>query len=238
MSVPAYEVVAVEVTGPATIRVSHADGTVAEHNLSRLVESGEAFTPLADEAFFKQVFIDHGAVAWPGEIDLAPDTMWDHTRGRCTDCGWTHEETTVIAWPADKHRIVDTADIAGKLIWFRCLIPGDESEESEYTAEIPTGPVSTVGELVERLQHIPPETRLLTSGYEGGLTSLGLSLIEAQQLDRHGDQEWLGEFAEAAEAQRQAALSPTDFELALAQMQPPTLVGEPFFAVHLYRPGR
>jgi Protein of unknown function (DUF2442) len=32
--------------------------------------------PLRDESFFTQVFIDNGAVAWPGEIDLAPDTMY------------------------------------------------------------------------------------------------------------------------------------------------------------------
>jgi Protein of unknown function (DUF2442) len=32
--------------------------------------------PLRDESFFKQAFINHGAVAWPGEIDLAPDTMY------------------------------------------------------------------------------------------------------------------------------------------------------------------
>jgi hypothetical protein len=25
---------------------------------------------------FAQVFIDYGAVAWPGEIDLAPDAMY------------------------------------------------------------------------------------------------------------------------------------------------------------------
>jgi hypothetical protein len=32
--------------------------------------------PLRDEQFFNQVFIDYGAVAWPGEIDLAPDAMY------------------------------------------------------------------------------------------------------------------------------------------------------------------
>ena len=32
--------------------------------------------PLQDARFFEQVFIDHGAVAWPGEIDLAPDAMY------------------------------------------------------------------------------------------------------------------------------------------------------------------
>lgn len=33
-------------------------------------------TPLRDAQFFAQVFIDCGAVAWPGDIDLAPDAMY------------------------------------------------------------------------------------------------------------------------------------------------------------------
>ena len=40
-----------------------------------------ALAPLLDIAFFEQVFIDAGAVAWPGDIDLAPDAMYaDVTR--------------------------------------------------------------------------------------------------------------------------------------------------------------
>ena len=40
-----------------------------------------ALAPLLDIAFFEQVFIDEGAVAWPGDIDLAPDAMYaDLTR--------------------------------------------------------------------------------------------------------------------------------------------------------------
>jgi hypothetical protein len=35
-----------------------------------------ALEPLRDIQFFEQAFIDHGAVAWPGEIDLAPDAMY------------------------------------------------------------------------------------------------------------------------------------------------------------------
>ena len=33
-------------------------------------------TPLRDRKFFEQVVVDSGAVAWPGEIDLAPDAMY------------------------------------------------------------------------------------------------------------------------------------------------------------------
>jgi Protein of unknown function (DUF2442) len=32
--------------------------------------------PLLDSRFFERVFVDDGAVAWPGEIDLAPDAMY------------------------------------------------------------------------------------------------------------------------------------------------------------------
>jgi len=32
--------------------------------------------PLLDTDFFGRVYIDSGAVAWPGGIDLAPDAMY------------------------------------------------------------------------------------------------------------------------------------------------------------------
>jgi hypothetical protein len=38
--------------------------------------------PLRSERFFAQVFIDCGAVAWPGEIDLAPDAMYAQVAGQ------------------------------------------------------------------------------------------------------------------------------------------------------------
>ncbi len=31
---------------------------------------------------FRQVFIDDGAVTWPGEIDLAPDAMYAEISGK------------------------------------------------------------------------------------------------------------------------------------------------------------
>jgi hypothetical protein len=43
------------------------------------LESGQltgALAPLLDPQFFSRVYIDYGAVAWPGEIDLAPDAMY------------------------------------------------------------------------------------------------------------------------------------------------------------------
>jgi Protein of unknown function (DUF2442) len=39
--------------------------------------------PLRNMRFFEQVFIDCGAVAWPGEIDLAPDAMYAQVASQC-----------------------------------------------------------------------------------------------------------------------------------------------------------
>ena len=36
--------------------------------------------PLRDMQFFRRVYIECGAVAWPGDIDLAPDAMHDQVR--------------------------------------------------------------------------------------------------------------------------------------------------------------
>ncbi len=40
-----------------------------------------ALAPLRDEQFFRRVHIDCGAVAWPGDIDLAPDAMYAQVAG-------------------------------------------------------------------------------------------------------------------------------------------------------------
>ena len=46
--------------------------------MSRMVHSPKAgvFAALADPSLFAQVTLDYGAVAWPGELDLAPDAMY------------------------------------------------------------------------------------------------------------------------------------------------------------------
>lgn len=38
------------------------------------------FTPLKKADFFKEVFLNEGVVAWPGEIELAPDAMHDEIK--------------------------------------------------------------------------------------------------------------------------------------------------------------
>jgi hypothetical protein len=55
--------------------VRFKDGLAGRVQLRREELTG-ALAPLLNAQFFEQVFIDCGAVAWPGEIDLAPDAMY------------------------------------------------------------------------------------------------------------------------------------------------------------------
>ena len=38
------------------------------------------FESLKDKEYFNQVYVDHGVVTWPGELDLAPDAMYKEIR--------------------------------------------------------------------------------------------------------------------------------------------------------------
>ena len=74
-----WRVAEVEALADWRLRVRHNDGVTGLVDMSRLVHASNAgvFAALRDEALFRQVFLDLGAVTWPGEIDLAPDAMHD-----------------------------------------------------------------------------------------------------------------------------------------------------------------
>lgn len=73
-----WRVVAVETLPGLRLHVRFVDGTDGTVDLAALVQSPGAgvFAALADPSIFGQVHVEHGAVTWPGEIDLAPDAMY------------------------------------------------------------------------------------------------------------------------------------------------------------------
>lgn len=73
-----WRVASVEALPDFRLHVRFVDGTEGTVDLTGLVYSPSAgvFASLADSALFAQVFVEHGAVTWPGEIDLAPDAMY------------------------------------------------------------------------------------------------------------------------------------------------------------------
>lgn len=78
-----------EVTAPDgfRLRVRFPDGMEGTVDLSGLVHSDHAgaFFVLSDTETFSKVSVEHGAVVWPGEIDLASDAMYRAIRN---DGGW------------------------------------------------------------------------------------------------------------------------------------------------------
>jgi hypothetical protein len=71
-----WDVVEVKAESGYRLFVRFADGTSGQVQLD-LSELSGVLSPLRDPAFFERAFADHGAVAWPGNIDLAPDAMYE-----------------------------------------------------------------------------------------------------------------------------------------------------------------
>jgi hypothetical protein len=58
--------------------VKFADGTEGAVDMSKLLARDcGVFKVLRNVEVFKAAFVEHGAVTWPGELDLAPDRMHD-----------------------------------------------------------------------------------------------------------------------------------------------------------------
>jgi hypothetical protein len=60
------------------LSVRFVDGLSGTVDMSVLITSPEAgvFASLSDHTLFDQVYVEHGAVTWPGDLDLAPDAMY------------------------------------------------------------------------------------------------------------------------------------------------------------------
>jgi len=70
-----WDVVEVKAESGHRLFVRFTDGTSGKVQLD-LSELSGVLAPLRDPEFFERVFVDHGTVAWPGDIDLAPDAMY------------------------------------------------------------------------------------------------------------------------------------------------------------------
>jgi Protein of unknown function (DUF2442) len=72
-----WRVRSVETLPHHRLRVEFLDGSAGQVDMSALIQSEHAgvFASLADPAVFSQAFVEHGAVTWPGDLDLAPDAM-------------------------------------------------------------------------------------------------------------------------------------------------------------------
>ena len=61
------------------VQLTLTDGSIVERDLSGLLDGAGVFEQISvDDAVFRSVYVDSGTLAWPGEIDIAPETLiWD-----------------------------------------------------------------------------------------------------------------------------------------------------------------
>ena len=66
------------------LAVGFVDGTRGEVDMRPLIHGNRAgvFAGLRDPGAFARAYVDCGAVSWPGNIDLAPDAMYEAIRAR------------------------------------------------------------------------------------------------------------------------------------------------------------
>jgi hypothetical protein len=64
------------------LHVRFTDGLEGSVEMAALIHSPQAgvFAALVDPARFAQAYESMGVVTWPGELDLAPDAMYDEIK--------------------------------------------------------------------------------------------------------------------------------------------------------------
>lgn len=79
-----YEVVSVRHINGYILEVLFKDGTGGTIDLAEYKNKGGVFSAFEDIEFFKKVFINpgFGTLTWPGEIDIAPETIYIKATGK------------------------------------------------------------------------------------------------------------------------------------------------------------
>jgi len=77
-----WRVSAVESLSEYRLKVRFIDGTEGTVAMAGLIldEHAGVFASLRDPAIFAKVSVEMGVTVWPGEIDLAPDAMYEEIK--------------------------------------------------------------------------------------------------------------------------------------------------------------
>jgi hypothetical protein len=79
MSTAYYDIVEFEIVSFAILRLSFADGLEGTVDLRDRLR-GPVFERVRTPEGFGEAFLRDGVICWPGEVDLAPDTLHERVR--------------------------------------------------------------------------------------------------------------------------------------------------------------
>lgn len=78
------EIVEAKPVGGHRLYLRFNDGVQGEIEVAQIVPFEGVFAAFTDQRFFQQVYVDTdwGTVCWPGNLDLAPEPLWERVTGR------------------------------------------------------------------------------------------------------------------------------------------------------------
>ena len=79
--------------GSRRLRLTFSNGNSGVLDLAQQVQFIGTLAPLSDPAFFRQAFVAHGTVCWPGDIDMDPMVLHQLTMGLPIDLIYAEEST-------------------------------------------------------------------------------------------------------------------------------------------------
>jgi hypothetical protein len=80
-SKPLVQITSAKPSGGYRLRLQFSNGDEGEIDLFRHIQALPVLAPLAESTVFQQVFVDHGTICWPGDIDLDPIVIHHLTMG-------------------------------------------------------------------------------------------------------------------------------------------------------------
>jgi len=78
------ELIDAKPAGGYRIHLRLGDGAESEVNIAECIALDGVFAALRDPNFFAQFRVDPdwGTLSWPGDLDLAPEPLWERMTGR------------------------------------------------------------------------------------------------------------------------------------------------------------
>lgn len=78
---PLIQITSAIPSGGHRLHLTFSNGDKGEIDLSRHIQFLPPLAPLADPALFQRIYVDHGTICWPGDIDLDPIVIHHLTMG-------------------------------------------------------------------------------------------------------------------------------------------------------------
>jgi len=67
------------------LEIEFSNGEVRIFDAKTYLEKG-VFQKLKDPALFRQAYVAFDTVCWPGNLDIAPETLYDRSRPHTSSC--------------------------------------------------------------------------------------------------------------------------------------------------------